>query len=109
MVVAEISGNMIRPPNRSASAPTGIRPTDPTTTGTATSSACWNGLRCNASLNFGASGLSSAHAQKFTANPAVAMASINDGRQPIQVAGPAPDRVSRIIAVLILATVDERS
>src|SRR5689334_13981059 len=74
---------MIRPPNRSVSAPTGIRPSEPTTTGTATSRACWNALRCSASLNFGASGLSRAHAQKLTANPTVAKVSIKAGRAPL--------------------------
>lgn len=33
-------GNITRPPNRSVSAPTGIRPREPTTTGTATSNDC---------------------------------------------------------------------
>ena len=40
MVRRETSGNITRPPNRSVSAPTGIRPSEPTITGTATSSAC---------------------------------------------------------------------
>ena len=35
----ETIGNITRPPNRSVSAPTGIRPSEPTTTGTATSRA----------------------------------------------------------------------
>jgi hypothetical protein len=39
------AGNITRLPNRSVSAPTGIRPTDPTTTGTATRKACWKALR----------------------------------------------------------------
>ena len=42
MVASETIGNITRPPNRSVSAPTGMRPSEPTTTGTATSSACWN-------------------------------------------------------------------
>ena len=67
---------MTRPPNRSVSAPTGMRPSEPTMTGTATSSACCEPLRRRASLNRGPSGLSSAHAQKFTAKPTVASASI---------------------------------
>src|SRR5215471_2853645 len=79
MVASETSGNITRPPNRSVSAPTGIRPSDPTTTGTATTSACWSGLRCRTSLNLGPSGLSSAQAQKFTANPTVARPSIRPG------------------------------
>ena len=39
IVAAETSGNITRPPNRSVSAPTGMRPSEPTSTGTATSSA----------------------------------------------------------------------
>src|SRR5215469_426328 len=94
MVASDTSGNMIRPPNRSVSPPTGIRPSDPTTTGTATTSACWNEDSCRTSLNLGPSGLSSAQAQKFTANPTVARASIRPGR-------PAPGRTgSRAGAVL---------
>src|SRR4051794_24730962 len=75
---------MIRPPNRSVSAPIGMRPSEPTTTGTATSSDCWNELRCRAVVNFVASGLSSAHAQKLTAKPIVASASITPGRTPVR-------------------------
>jgi hypothetical protein len=62
IVAAETSGNITRPPNRSVSAPTGMRPSEPTTTGTATSKDCWNEVRCSESLNRGPSGLSSAHA-----------------------------------------------
>src|SRR5262245_29772225 len=80
MVASDTSGNISRPPYRSVSAPTGMRPSDPTTTGTATTSACWTGVRCRTSLNFGPSGLSSAQAQKFTANPTVARPSIRPGR-----------------------------
>src|SRR5215468_7526935 len=80
MVASDTSGNITRPPNRAVCAPTGIRPSDPTRSGTATTSACCTGLRCSTSLNFGPSGLSSAHAQKFTANPTVARASITQGR-----------------------------
>lgn len=80
MVAAEISGNITLPPNRSVSAPTGIRPTDPTITGTATSSACWEADRPSSSLKRGPSGLSSAQAQKLTANPTVASVSISAGR-----------------------------
>jgi len=39
------AGNITRAPSLSVSAPTGIRPSDPTTTGTATRNACWNALR----------------------------------------------------------------
>ena len=42
IVSAATSGNMVRPPSRSVSAPTGIRPSEPTTTGRATTSDCWN-------------------------------------------------------------------
>ena len=80
MVTADTIGNMTRPPNLSVSAPTGIRPRDPTTTGTATSSDCWNDVRWRVSLNRGPSGLSSAHAQKFSAKPSVAIASISHAR-----------------------------
>ena len=45
MVAAETSGNMIRPPYRSVSAPTGIRPRAPTMTGTATSRATSDSVR----------------------------------------------------------------
>src|SRR5262245_9517641 len=49
-----------------------MRPTEPTTTGTATSSDCAAKLSPSRSLMPGPSGLSSAHAQKLTMNPAVA-------------------------------------
>ena len=39
------AGNITRAPSRSVRAPTGMRPTEPTTTGTATSRACWNAVR----------------------------------------------------------------
>ena len=42
IVNAAMSGNIVRPPSRSVSAPTGIRPSDPTTTGSATTRDCWN-------------------------------------------------------------------
>jgi len=80
MVATETTGNMTRPPNLSVRAPIGMRPNDPTTTGTATSSACWNAERCRLSLNLGPSGLSRAQAQKLTAKPMVARASIRTGR-----------------------------
>src|SRR3954453_4323790 len=80
MVVTDTIGNITRPPNRSVRAPTGTRPSEPTTTGTATSKDCWNELRSRPSLNRGPSGLSSAHAQKFTAKPTVASASISHAR-----------------------------
>ena len=79
IVESEMSGNMIRPPNRSVNAPTGIRPSDPTMTGTATIRACWDPLRPSRSLKRGPSGLSSAHAQKLTAKPTVASTSMRRG------------------------------
>ena len=69
IVAAETSGNITRPPNRSVSAPTGMRPSEPTITGTATSRACWDGDSARRSLKRGPSGLSSAQAQKFTREP----------------------------------------
>lgn len=65
IVAVETAGNMTRPSNRSVRAPTGIRPNAPTTVGTATIDACWNGLSPSSSLNSGPSGLSRAHAQKL--------------------------------------------
>ncbi len=62
------------------SAPTGTRPSEPTTTGTATSSDCWKEDSSRLSLRRGPRGLSSAQAQKFTAKPAVASASISQAR-----------------------------
>src|SRR3954452_24507490 len=79
IVAAEISGNITRPPYRSVSAPTMIRPSDPTRTGTATSSATSDSDNTPSdpeSRNIGPRGLIKAHAQKFTAKPAVASASI---------------------------------
>src|SRR5215471_16469687 len=102
MVASETSGNMIRPPNRSVSAPTGIRPSDPTTTGTATTSACWIGLRCKTSWNFGPSGLSNAQAQKFTANPTVARPSIRPGRPPPGGTGLGADPVPLVVSSLLI-------
>src|SRR5664279_1689156 len=76
MVANDTAGNITRPPSLSVRAPTGTRPRAPTITGTATISACWNEVRCSESFSFGASGLSSAQAQKFMAKPTVARASI---------------------------------
>jgi len=39
--ISEIAVNILRPPKRSVRAPTGIRPTEPTRIGVATSSAVW--------------------------------------------------------------------
>ena len=61
------------------SAPTGIRPSDPTITGTATSNATSDSEMSPSRPEFrytGPSGLSSAHAQKLIANPTVATTSI---------------------------------
>ena len=45
-MLASVSiGNMMRPPNRSVRAPTGMRPTEPTSTGVATRRAFWLLLR----------------------------------------------------------------
>ena len=59
-----------------------MRPSEPTITGTATSSATSDSVRSPSvplSRNSGPSGLISAQAQKFTANPIVAIASISPG------------------------------
>ena len=83
IVTAETRGNITRPPNLSVSAPTGIRPSEPTMTGTATSNATSDSdrsPRVPLVRNSGPSGLNRAHAQKLTANPRVAIASINPGR-----------------------------
>jgi len=76
MVSAEISGNIVRAPKRSVSAPTGIRPSDPTTTGTATSNDFCSGDSCSRPAKNVPIGLIRAHAQKFTAKPSVATASM---------------------------------
>lgn len=91
MVAAETSGNITRPPKRSVRAPTGIRPSEPTTTGTATSSDCWKEDSSRLSFRRGPSGLSSAQAQKFTAKPTVARPSISHAR-PDTGAGPGAGR-----------------
>ena len=85
MVTAETIGNIARPPNLSVSAPTTMRPNEPTITGTATSSATSDSVRGPnepLSRNSGPSGLISAHAQKLTANPMVARANIRPGERP---------------------------
>src|ERR1044071_9866707 len=99
MVARETSGNMKRPPNRTVSAPTGIRPSDPTITGTATTRAWANGDRWSTYLNLGPWGDSSAHAQKFTAKPTVATASITQGRAP----GPSWGRLT--VSMLLLVSI----
>ena len=82
MVANETTGNMTRPPYRSVSAPTGMRPSAPTITGTATSRACWKLVSPSACLKCAPSGDSRAHAQKLSANPAVAMPSMTYGWRP---------------------------
>jgi hypothetical protein len=57
------SGNIARAPYRSVRAPTGMRPSDPTNTGTATSSDCAAKLRPSRSLIPGPSGPRRAQAQ----------------------------------------------
>ena len=81
-MAAETSGNITRPPSLSVSAPTRIRPREPTTTGTATMSATSDSVSVPSvpsSRKSGPSGLISAHAQKLTAKPMVAIASISHG------------------------------
>src|SRR5688572_9289498 len=82
IVASDTSGNITRPPNLSVSAPTGIRPSEPTMTGTATISATSDSLSepsAPFSRNSGPSGLIRAHAQKLMANPMVARASMSEG------------------------------
>jgi hypothetical protein len=55
-----------RPPNRSASPPTGIRASVPTTTGIATTSACCIGLSPRDPRSNGTNGPSSAHAHEVS-------------------------------------------
>src|SRR6266487_3719705 len=102
MVASDTSGNITRPPYRSVSAPTGMRPSDPTTTGTATTSACWTGVRCRTSLKFGPSGLSNAQAQKFTANPTVARPSIRPGRAAPGGTAPGVLRAAVVVSGLLI-------
>src|SRR5690606_19084838 len=80
---------------------TGIRPSDPTITGTATSSDCSNDVSPSDSWNLGARGLSRAHAQKLRAKPSVAIASIAHGRAglPAPRAAVAPGPVFRRVSV----------
>ena len=73
---------MSRPPYRSVSAPTGMRPSAPTITGTATTRACWKLVSPSDCLKYAPSGDSRAHAQKVTANPTAAMPSMRYGRRP---------------------------
>lgn len=74
MVSAVTRGNMVFAPKRSVSAPTGTRPSEPTITGTATISDCWNELSESLSPRVVPSGEMRFHAQKVRANPIVATA-----------------------------------
>src|SRR5204863_3664400 len=79
MVANDTTGNMIRPPYRSVRAPTGMRPSAPTITGTATSRACWKLVSPSDCLKCAPSGDSRAHAQKVSANPPAAIPSMRYG------------------------------
>src|SRR6478735_5441424 len=82
IVTPDTIGNITRPPYRSVNPPTMMRPSEPTTTGTATSKATSDSLSVpmlRLSRNSGPSGLIRAQAQKLTANPSVAIASISHG------------------------------
>src|SRR5215472_6134890 len=94
MVANETTGNINRPPYRSVSAPTGIRPSAPTITGTATIRACWKLVSPSASLKCAPSGDSSAQAQNVSANPMVAMPSMTYGRRPAAVSPAVPGRLT---------------
>ena len=63
--------NTARPPKRSASIPTGNRASDPSRTGTATSSAVWVAESENISRNRGAKALIIPQAMKQTAKESV--------------------------------------
>src|SRR6478735_5779069 len=72
-VSAETRGNISLAPNLSVSAPAGTRPSEPTSTGTATSSDCWKELRSSRSLKAPDSGETRFHAQKVSVKPTVAV------------------------------------
>lgn len=72
MVSAVTRGNMSFAPKRSVSAPTGTRPSEPTSTGTATISDCSNELSESLTPSPVASGEMRFHAQNARANPIVA-------------------------------------
>src|SRR6516165_1335 len=94
IVANEMTGNISRPPYRSVRAPTGIRPSAPTITGTATIRACWKLVSPSASLTCAPSGDSSAQAQNVSANPTVAMPSMTYGRRPAAVSPAVPGRLT---------------
>src|SRR5262245_15106 len=94
-IVARLtSGNIIRAPYRSVSAPTGMRPTEPTTTGTATSSDWAAKPSPSRSLRPGPSGPSSAHAQKLTMKPTVARTRLAVVARLVTAAGSVVGRVA---------------
>src|SRR5262249_46327233 len=61
---------------RSVMAPTGMRPSAPTITGTATTRACWKLVSPSDCLKCAPRGDSRAHAQNVTAKPTVAVPSM---------------------------------
>src|SRR5690606_19178992 len=91
-------GNMTRPPYLSVSAPTGIRPSDPTITGTATNADTGNAERLRFSANWEPRGLKSAQAQKLTAKPIVASVNIRAGLPPLAEPFPTGAFVSDVIS-----------
>ena len=91
IVTPVTSGNITRPPYASVRPPTRMRPSEPTTTGTATSRATSDSVSVPSapvSRKSGPSGLISAHAQKLTAKPMVAIASISHGERVASVEVP---------------------
>ena len=110
IVTAEITGNITRPPYRSVSPPTTMRPREPTTTGTATSRATSDSLSVPmlpVARNSGPRGLIRAHAQKLTANPVVAMASISHGDlRTEESADDGATEVGATVASMLIAPVD---
>src|SRR5262245_59418936 len=82
-----------RPPNRSASIPTGMRARDPSTTGTAMSSAVSVADSRNNWRNWGAKALIKPHAAKHRAKEAVAIVRDCAAERRIQVRS--PDRSHR--------------
>src|SRR5215472_9749003 len=106
MVANETMGNISRPPFRSVRAPTGIRPSAPTITGTATIRACWKLVSPSVCLKCAPSGDSSAQAQNVSANPTVAMPNMTYGRRPAAVSPAVPGRLA--IVVIAYPSLDRR-
>lgn len=73
IVSAETTGNISFAPYLSVRAPAGMRPTEPTRTGTATSSDCWKELSSSRSPYQLAIGAIRSHAQKVSVKPMVAI------------------------------------